>query len=89
VVAPLILPSIATTAVFAFVLSWNELLFAKVMYVSQTPMLAPTIVNFMDPITRVEPNVSAAGLVSSIPVLLLAFLMQRYIIRGIGEGSIK
>ena len=89
VVLPLILPSVATTAVFAFLLSWNELLFAKVMYVSQTPMLAPTIVNFMDPINRVEPQLSAAGLVSSIPVLLLALLMQRYIIRGIGEGSVK
>lgn len=89
VVGPLILPSLATTAVFAFVLSWNDLLFAKVMYISQTPMLAPTIVNFMDPITRVEPQLSAAGLVSSVPVLLLALLMQRYIIRGIAEGSVK
>ena len=89
VVLPLILPSVATTAVFAFLLSWNELLFAKVMYVSQTPMLSPTIVNFMDPINRIEPQLSAAGFVSSIPVLLLALLMQRYIIRGIGEGSVK
>jgi len=89
VVLPLTIPSIATTAVFAFLLSWNELLFAKVMYISQTPMLAPTIVNFMDPINRVEPQLSAAGLVSSVPVLLLALLMQRYIIRGIGEGSVK
>ena len=89
VVLPLILPSIATTAVFAFVLSWNELLFAKVMYISQTPMLAPTIVNFMDPINRIEPQLSAAGMAASVPVLLLALLMQRYIIRDIGEGSVK
>lgn len=89
VVLPLILPSVATTAVFAFLLSWNELLFAKVMYISQTPMLAPTIVNFMDPINRIEPQLSAAAMVSSVPVLLLALLMQRYIIRDIGEGSVK
>ena len=89
VVLPLTLPSIATAAVFAFLLSWNELLFAKVMYISQTPMLAPTIVNFMDPINRIEPQLSAAGFVSSIPVLVLALLMQRYIIRGLGEGSVK
>jgi multiple sugar transport system permease protein len=89
VVLPLTVPSIATTAVFAFLLSWNELLFAKVMYISQTPMLAPTIVNFMDPINRIEPQLSAAGFVSSIPVLVLALVMQRYIIRGLGEGSVK
>jgi multiple sugar transport system permease protein len=89
VVLPLTLPSVATTAVFAFLLSWNELMFAKVMYVSETPMLAPTIVNLMDPINRVEPQLSAAGLLSSLPVLILAFAMQRYIIRGIAEGSVK
>jgi multiple sugar transport system permease protein len=88
VVIPLTVPSIATTAVFAFVLSWNELLFSRVLYVSSTPMLAPSIVNLMDPINRVEPQLSAAGLVASVPVLILALVMQRYLIRGIGEGAV-
>ncbi len=89
VVLPLTVPSVATTAVFAFVLSWNELLVSRVLSVSSTPMLAPSIVNLMDPINRVEPQLSAAGLVASIPVLLLALGMQRYLIRGIGEGAVK
>lgn len=88
VVIPLTIPSIATTAVFAFVLSWNELLFSRVLYVSSTPMLAPSIVNLMDPINRIEPQLSAAGLVASVPVLILALVMQRYLIRGIGEGAV-
>jgi ABC-type glycerol-3-phosphate transport system permease component len=89
VLLPLTVPSVATTFVFAFVLSWNELMFAKVMYVSNTPMLAPTIVNYMDPINRVEPVLSAASFLASLPVLFLALLMQRYIIRNIGEGAVK
>jgi multiple sugar transport system permease protein len=68
VVLPLTVPSIATTAVFAFVLSWNELLVSRVLSVSRTPMLAPGIVNLMDPINRVEPQLSAAGLVASVHV---------------------
>lgn len=88
VVIPLTIPSIATTAVFAFVLSWNELLVSRVLYVSSTPMLAPSIVNLMDPINRVEPQLSAAGLIASVPVLILALVMQRYLIRGIGEGAV-
>ena len=88
VVIPLTVPSIATTAVFAFVLSWNELLVSRVLYVSATPMLAPSIVNLMDPINRVEPQLSAAGLIASVPVLILALVMQRYLIRGIGEGAV-
>jgi multiple sugar transport system permease protein len=75
--------------VFAFILSWNEFLVSKVLYISQTPMLAPTIVNFIDPINRVEPKLAAAGVIASIPVLLLAFLMQRYIVREIAAGSVK
>jgi multiple sugar transport system permease protein len=89
VVLPVTVPSIVTAAVFAFVLSWNDLLVSKVLYVGSTPMLAPAIVNLMDPINRIEPQLSMAGLIASIPVLTLALLMQRYLIRGLGEGAVK
>jgi multiple sugar transport system permease protein len=89
VVLPLTVPSVVTAAVFGFVLSWNDLLVSKVLYVGSTPMLAPAIVNLMDPINRVEPQLSMAGLIASIPVLTLALLMQRYLIRGLGEGAVK
>lgn len=89
VVLPITVPSIVTAAVFAFVLSWNDLLVSKVLYVGNTPMLAPAIVNLMDPINRIEPQLSMAGLIASLPVLLLALLMQRYLIRGLGEGAVK
>jgi multiple sugar transport system permease protein len=89
VILPLTVPSVVTAAVFGFVLSWNDLLVSKVLYVGSTPMLAPAIVNLMDPINRVEPQLSMAGLIASIPVLTLALLMQRYLIRGLGEGAVK
>jgi multiple sugar transport system permease protein len=89
VLVPMTAPSVVTVFVFAFILSWNELLVSKVLYISQTPMLAPLIVNLMDPINRVEPKVAAAGVIASVPVLVLAFLMQRYIVREIAAGSVK
>jgi ABC-type glycerol-3-phosphate transport system permease component len=89
VLLPMTLPSVVTVLVFAFILSWNEFLVSKVLYISQTPMLAPTIVNFIDPINRVEPKLAAAGVIASIPVILLALLMQRYIVREIAAGSVK
>ncbi len=89
VLLPMTLPSVITVLVFAFILSWNEFLVSKVLYISRTPMLAPTIVNFIDPINRVEPKLAAAGVIASIPVLLLALLMQRYIVREIAAGSVK
>lgn len=89
VVLPVTVPSIVTAAVFGFVLSWNDLLISKVLYVSSTPMLAPSIVNLMDPLNRIEPQLSMAGLVASIPVLTLALIMQKYLIKGLGEGAVK
>jgi multiple sugar transport system permease protein len=89
VIVPVTIPTVATVAVFAFVLSWNELLFSRVLAVSRIQMLSAEILKLMDPIVRIEPMLSAAGLISSIPVILLALLMQRYIIREIGEGAIK
>ena len=81
--------AVVTAAVFGFVLSWNDLLVSKVLYVGSTPMLAPAIVNLMDPINRIEPQLSMAGLIASLPVLTIALLMQRYLIRGLGEGAVK
>jgi multiple sugar transport system permease protein len=89
VIVPVTVPSIVTAAVFAFVLSWNDLLVSKVLYVGSTPMLAPSIVNLMDPLNRIEPQLSMAGLIASVPVLTLALVMQRYLIRGLGEGAVK
>ena len=89
VVVPVTVPTIATVAVFAFVLSWNELLFSRVLAISQLEMLAPEILKLFDPIVRVEPMVSAAGVIASVPVIILALLMQRFIIREIGEGAVK
>ena len=89
VLLPMTMPSVVTVLVFAFILSWNEFLVSKVLYISQTPMLAPMVVNFIDPINRVEPKLAAAGVIASLPVLLLAFLMQRYIVREIAAGSVK
>ena len=89
VVLPITVPSVVTAAVFGFVLSWNDLLVSKVLYVGSTPMLAPAIVNLMDPINRIEPQLSMAGLIASVPVLTVALLMQRYLIRGLGEGAVK
>lgn len=52
-------------------------------------MRAPVTVNLMGPIIGVEPNVAAAGVIASIPVLLLAFLMQRSIVREIVAGWVR
>lgn len=89
VVVPVTVPTVATVAVFAFVLSWNELLFSRVLATSQIQLLSPEILKLMDPIIRTEPMLSAAGVISSIPVIALALLMQRFIIREIGEGAVK
>ena len=89
VVMPLTAPSVAIVMIFGFILSWNELLFSRVLSVSSTQMLAPGIVNLMDPIARQESVLSAGGLVASVPVLVLVLILQRFLVRRVGEGALK
>ncbi len=89
VVVPATIPTVATVAVFAFVISWNELLFSRVLATSNVALLNPQILNLIDPSDRIEPLVSAAGVIASVPVIVLALLMQRFIIREIGAGAVN
>ena len=68
IVLPLAVPGLISAGIFAFTLSWNEFLVSKVLYISKTPMLAPTIVNFIDPINRaIDAGVSVTTFAADSP----------------------
>lgn len=89
VILPLSLTGVALISVFSFIISWNELMFSSVVGVREIKMLQPVILEFMGPMKQVIPTVAAAGVISSMPVLVIAVLLQKYILRGIMKGAIK
>jgi multiple sugar transport system permease protein len=89
VTLPLAIPGVITVAVFAFVVSWNEYLYAFVLTNVDAKTLPVLIGEFSTKLGLEHLKIAAAGVVASLPPLILAFAFQRYLIRGMTAGAVK
>jgi multiple sugar transport system permease protein len=90
VIAPVILPGIVATFIICMILSWNEFLFAVLLTYSDKSQTFPIgISNFIGEHGQQFGEMSAAALGGLVPVYLLAFFFQRFLIEGLAEGSVK
>ena len=90
VVLPLAAPGVAATAIFAFVSSWSELLFA-ITFTSQTEMrtLSAGLLFMVGQYEIQWGQLSAGVMISTVPVAILFTYLQRHLIRGLSAGAIK
>jgi multiple sugar transport system permease protein len=90
VVLPLAAPGIAATAIFAFVSSWSELLFA-ITFTTQTEMrtLSAGLLFMVGQYEIQWGQLSAGVMISTIPVAVLFVFLQRHLIRGLTAGALK
>ncbi len=87
---PLSAPGLAAVAIFTFTGAWNELLFALVLTTSESVRTAPLALNYL--ITSdVLPwgPLMAGAVISSVPLMILYFVAQRFMVAGMTEGSVK
>ncbi len=87
---PLAAPGVAASTIFAFLLSWNE--FAIALILTRTPAsrtLSVGLFDFMGEFFIDWGGMSAAGTIILIPVVILTFLVQRWIARGLTFGALK
>ena len=82
IAVPLILPGLAASAILIWIWTWNEFLFALILTGYDTPMLTPSIVQFVHEMGMEWHLMAAASTVAIIPPIIIAFLAQRYIIIG-------
>lgn len=90
IVLPLSAPGLAAVAIFVFTGAWNELLLALVLVTSHSQRTAPTALSYM--ITSdVLPwgPLMAGAVVSSLPLMILYLVAQRYMVPGATAGSVK
>lgn len=86
---PLAKPGLIATSLFCIMYSWNEFLFA-VFLTSMRVRTVPKVVPFL--ITEQEPMwgaINAVGLYGIIPMMIMAFLLQKYVVRGLSYGALK
>jgi ABC-type glycerol-3-phosphate transport system permease component len=90
VVLPLAAPGIAATAIFAFVSSWSELLFA-LTFTTQTEMrtLSAGLLFMVGQYEIQWGQLSAGVMISTLPVAVLFIFLQRHLIRGLTAGALK
>jgi multiple sugar transport system permease protein len=90
IVLPLIRPTLATVAVFAFMSSWNSFLWPLVVIRSPEFMTLPLGLSTLQGQFTTEWDVVMAGSVLSIlPIAVVYLLAQRHIIAGIAHTGIK
>ncbi|MFB9185297.1 carbohydrate ABC transporter permease [Dactylosporangium sucinum] len=91
VILPISIPGLLATFIFSIVLAWEELLFAMVL-TSRHAVTVPVAIAGMVGDTDKGANwgaLAAAGMITVIPVVVVALLVQKWLIRGLADGATK
>jgi len=89
VVAPVVMPGIAATALICFIFSWNELLFARVLTATVAQTAPVFLTSFVTSQGLFLAQLCAAAFVVSLPVLVAGFAAQDKLVQGLSLGSVK
>lgn len=86
---PLGAPGIAVSAIFSFIFSWNELLYALVL-TRRNVQTAPVVAtSFMSGYELPWGKIMATGTVIVLPVTIFALIVSRHMVRGLTMGATK
>ena len=86
---PLTAPGLATTAIFTFLLSWNDFFYSLILTRSEAVTAPVAIVNFMNYESWEWGKVAAAATMIMLPVVGLSVVMRKYIVHGLTAGAVK
>jgi sorbitol/mannitol transport system permease protein len=89
VVAPVVMPGIASASLICFIFSWNELLFARVLTGTVAQTAPVFLTGFVTSQGLFLAKVCAASLVVSLPVLIAGFAAQDKLVQGLSLGAVK
>lgn len=92
VLLPLMWPAIASTGLLAFILSWNEFLFALTFILTDENRTVPVAIGLLTGSSRYEVPyglLMAASVTVTLPLLVLVLIFQRKIVAGLITGSVK
>jgi multiple sugar transport system permease protein len=91
IMLPLAAPGLFTTAILAFISSWNEYLLSQQFATSKTTPVTVAIANFTGQQPHQEPYtaVMAAGTIVTVPLIIMVLLFQRAIVSGLTAGGVK
>ncbi|OGC10156.1 ABC transporter permease [candidate division WOR-1 bacterium RIFCSPLOWO2_12_FULL_45_9] len=86
---PLAIPGIIATGIYVFLTAWDELMFAWVLTDADTMTIPVGIRLFVGNYQNRFDLMMAAAVVATLPVVVLFFMLQRHIVRGLTAGAVK
>ncbi len=89
IVVPMARPGILTAAIFCFIITWNEFLFALILTRTRVVPLSVGIMSFRLERGDLWELISATGILIAIPMFFLAMMIQRHFIKGMTAGALK
>ncbi|NEC92756.1 carbohydrate ABC transporter permease, partial [Streptomyces sp. SID12501] len=92
VIVPLAGPGVATTAIIAFFLAWNDFVYGISLTSTEAARPVPAALAFFTGASQFEEPtgaISAAAVIVTIPVVVLVLLFQRQIVAGLTQGAVK
>jgi multiple sugar transport system permease protein len=89
VILPVVSGGVAVTAIFAFLASWNEFLFALLLTATRGQTTPIVIANFQTQFGLQWGPMTALACLYSVPVVVLTLFLQRRIVAGLTLGAVK
>ena len=89
---PLMGPSLASTGILAFILAWNEFLFALTFTLTDENRTVPVAIGLIAGNSRFEypfGQIMAASVAVTLPLIALVLIFQRRIVAGLTAGAVK
>ena len=90
IILPLSTPGLAASGIFAFIIAWNEFFSALVLSSTlRSKTISVIISEFSSKVGVDYVAMAAAGVVASLPPVILALVFQKYIVQGLTAGAVK
>jgi multiple sugar transport system permease protein len=90
IVMPLSSPGIIATAIYSFILAWNEYVYALTFLNDKSSLTLPVgLQRFFTEYATNWPGLMAASFIMSVPVVVLFLILQKYFVRALTEGAVK
>jgi multiple sugar transport system permease protein len=92
VILPLAMPGVFTAGILAFIVAWNDFLFANVLTATDAARTAPVALSFFRGASQfTDPSgaIAAGAVVVTIPILIMVLIFQRRIVSGLTAGAVK
>jgi len=92
ILLPLMGPSLASTGILAFILAWNEFLFALTFTLTDENRTVPVAIGLIAGESRHEypfGQIMAASVTVTLPLIILVLIFQRRIVAGLTAGAVK